>query len=113
MSNLRRINKDEALIKYKKKWGLDKYRFFCYGTGTSECIEVYSIAFGDGHIHRWMNEIKALDTLVTRLNRSQRIILVNGTEMRTYPQKNFIEFDSFNAFKEYVLIEKLGITNYV
>jgi hypothetical protein len=114
MSTLRSINRDEAFARYKKKWGLDKYRFFCYGNGADGCVELYlADHLFYNHTNRYMNEIKSLDTLVSRLKRAKRIILVNGHEMTHRPQKNYIEFESFDELKEYLLIEKLGITNYV
>lgn len=96
----KRINKQIAFEQYLKKWGMENYRFVMKYSGlciySKECSTFGSLLF----------EIRSLNTLLKTIKKpSLSVSLV----LKSYQT---IEFENFDEFKHYTLVEKLGLKHY-
>jgi len=91
-------NKKIQFANYLKKWGLNRYRFF-----VNYYVYVYDIDYLSSrtyYIALHNHEITCTHTLIKNMNSVKKIIL------RDYDQK--IDFENFDALKQYTLIRKLS-----
>jgi hypothetical protein len=97
-SQLKRTARIEEMQRYKKKWGMDQYKFFVYPHEShiiATLRDSYPFAF----------EIVSLVTLMKRVKRGLGVIVTDGPNGK-------MKFENFDQFKEFSLIEKLGLRNY-
>ena len=126
-SHHKSVTKEIEMSRYKNKWGMSKYKFFCFQKEDCEyswnqkqkieyCLEVYPSGtwyIPETNRSSGLNEIKSLPTLIKRVSSKKAVRLHTGPQkLPSYYGEstplNYIVFDNFDKFKEYTLIEKLS-----
>ena len=107
--NITKLNKKQQWDQYLAKWGLGGYSIGFYQNSTDILIwKAYQ--YTDASLEKFTIKITSLPTLIKRTRRCDdgrlsRYKLYLGGD-------NSLDFNTFAEVKEYLLIEKLGITNY-
>lgn len=104
---------EKALNQYSCKWGMDRYRFYCYQPNdTLIYVCEKHVSYSDCELtpSRGYYEIKSVATLLKRIRTCRGVKLYCGMIDRY--EKAWMSFESFDEFKTHTMIEKLGFMNY-